>query len=460
MDAPAPEGFSPWASSGLLSSTRQRFVLAAVAAGLLWLATLWAGFGLVAPPSRLASTAATAALGMREPPAPASPLRVVAMAGTPAPGGGSYDRFGVEEQPVPPSVNARGDIAFFARLMRSSADEGLFLASNGHAALVAQTGGNAPGGGTISSFTDHPAPALNGSGEVAFAAGVDGGHATAALLAWKEGRLSALAESGAKAPGVAGGAFFDFSSPAINDAGDVAFLATVRRGHETVDAIYRRGKDGLTKVVAAGDPAPGGGAFSGLGAPAINNKGVVAFAAVVEQGQTPGGIYATGPAGLRRLVGAGDAAPGGGMYTRLSEHVGLDDSGRVAFLTMLGETASRSAIVVAGEGGASRVAALGTPAPGGGSFASFGEAPSLAADGRIAFIAAVQGGPGTTGAWLTGPNGVERVASTGDTLADGRRISYFPIAPSVGAGPGGRVAFPAGVQAGEAPSDAIVAYAP
>ena len=460
MDARSQEGFSPWASSGLLSSARQRFVLAAIAAGLLWLATLWAGFGLVAPPSRLAPAAAPA-LGAHEAPAvTAPPLRVVAMAGTPAPGGGSYDRFGIEEQPIPPSVNARGDVAFFARLMRSSADEGLFLASVGHAVLVAQTGGNAPGGGTISSFTEHPAPALNGSGEVAFAAGVDGGHATAALIAWKAGRLSALAESGTKAPGIAGGAFFDFSFPAINDAGDVAFLATVRRGHETVDAIYRRTRDGLAKVVAAGDPAPGGGTFSGLGAPAINNKGVVAFAAVVEQGQTPGGIYVTGPAGLRRLVGAGDAAPGGGMYTRLSEHVGLDDSGRVAFLAMLGETAARSAIVVAGEGGASRVAALGTPAPGGGSFASFGEAPSLAADGRLAFIASVQGGPGTMGAWLTGPNGVERIANVGDTLANGRRISYFPIAASIGAGPGGHVAFPAGVQGGEAPSDAIVAYAP
>ncbi len=293
---------------------------------------------------------------------------------------------------------------------------------------------------------------------MAFAATIDGGSTTAALLAWKAGRLSALAESGAKAPGIAGGAFFDFSFPAINDAGDVAFLATVRRGHETVDAIYRGTKSGLAKVVAAGDPAPGGGVFSGLAAPAINNKGVVAFAAVVEQGQTPGGIYATGPGGLRRLVGAGDAAPGGGMYTRLSEHVGLDDAGRVGFIAMLGDTAARSAVFIAGEGGGTRVTALGTPAPGGGSFTSFGEAPSLASDGRLAFIAAVQGGPGTTGAWLSGPNGIERVASTGDTLADGRRIGYFPLNPVIAAGPGGHVACAAGLQSGEAPSDVVVAY--
>ncbi len=75
-------------------------------------------------------------------------------------------------------------------------------------------------------------------------------------------------------------------------------------------------------------------------------------------------------------------------------------------------------------------------------------------------MAAVQGGPGTLGAFATGPSGVQRVATVGDKLADGRRISDFPLNPVVAIGPGGRIALQAGVQGGEERSDAVLLFRP
>jgi hypothetical protein len=448
-------GFSPWSASWLLAGAGQRLTVAAGTIACLWLAVLWASLGVAPPATQLGNVPAETTS-----PPPAAPLRAIAVAATPAPGGGQFDRFGIEMQPAPAPVNAGGDVAFFARLMRSAAGEALFLSHDGKSIVVATGGGPAPGGGTLSGFTEHPAPALNKAGTLAFAATIDGGRSTDAVLTWARGRLPIVAQSGVKAPDIAGGVFFDFGRPSINDAGDVAFLTTIRHGRETLDAIYLNAKGKLTRIVAAGDAAPDGGVFSAIAAPVLNGKGVVAFPALVEQGQRPAGIFAATDGALRRVIGAGDAAPEGGIYARLSENIGIDDAGHIAFAAFLAQTAPRAGIFIAGEHGVSRVAALGTPAPGGGIFASFGDTPSLAPDGRLAFIAAIDGGNGSTGAFTYGPDGLARIATVGDSIADARRIAYFPLNAAIAAGPGNRVTFHAGFRSGDDQVDAIVLFAP
>src|SRR6266849_7405924 len=99
-------------------------------------------------------------------------LRQVVAAGQPAPGGGTFEHFSIESQPVVAPVNARGEIAFFATLLRGPAAEGLFLASGPRIDKVALEGDRAPGGGRLSGFGRHPIPAINRSGSVAFAAAV------------------------------------------------------------------------------------------------------------------------------------------------------------------------------------------------------------------------------------------------------------------------------------------------
>jgi hypothetical protein len=450
-------GFSPWASSGLLGGAGRRIAMAAGASSALWLAVLWVSMGT--PPAPAPSAVATQpATAPAKPVAP--PLRLVAAGGTPAPGGGSYNRFGLEMKTIAAPVNARGDVAFFAKLMRATAEEGLFLWHDGRASLVAAIGGAVPGGGTIAGFTERPTPSLNAGGKVAFAATIEGGRASDAVLAWSGGKLSAIAQSGARAPGVPGAAFFDFAPPALNDAGDAAFLATLRRGRETLDGIYLSAKGQLVKVVAAGDPAPGGGSFAALAAPVLNAAGTVAFAAVVEGGPTPGGVFVAQGTALRQVVGAGNAAPGGGVFTRISEHVGLDDAGRVAFGAFLGQGGRRGGVFLSADGGIAPVALLGDPAPGGGTFAAFGDAPSLAPDGSLAFIAAIDGGPGTTGVYASGPDGLKRAAGPGDMVADGQRLGDFPLNASVAAGPRGGLTFQSTLRTGDEQAEALVLSAP
>src|SRR5262249_51529133 len=105
---------------------------------------------------------------------PAS-LRQVVSAGQPAPGGGTLEPFTVEVQPVVAPATGKGEVAFFATLLRAPAAEGLFLASGSRVARVAVEGDRAPGGGILSGFGRHPIPSINAARSVAFAAAVSGG---------------------------------------------------------------------------------------------------------------------------------------------------------------------------------------------------------------------------------------------------------------------------------------------
>ena len=72
------------------------------------------------------------------------------------------------------------------------------------------------------------------------------------------------------------GTFVNFDAPAINDWDEVAFVATVRRGRETFQALYLYTGGKLRKLAAEGErlPPPNLGTFDKFGVPAINNKGV------------------------------------------------------------------------------------------------------------------------------------------------------------------------------------------
>ena len=58
--------------------------------------------------------------------------------------------------------------------------------------------------------------------------------------------------SGQPAPGVHSGTVAGLGAPALNARGDVAFLATVQRGRDTVDAIYLSTGGRLRKVAQRG----------------------------------------------------------------------------------------------------------------------------------------------------------------------------------------------------------------
>src|SRR5947209_20336214 len=103
-----------------------------------------------------------------------SAVRRVAVTGQAVPGGGTFDRFSVESLPIVAPINGKGQVAFFATVLRGRAGEGFFLATGKQIAKVAAEGDPAPGGGVFSGFGRHPIPALNEAGELAFAAAISG----------------------------------------------------------------------------------------------------------------------------------------------------------------------------------------------------------------------------------------------------------------------------------------------
>jgi len=390
-----------------------------------------------------AATAAVAVAAAGEAPA----VQVVVTSGQPAPGGGSFERFTVESQPIVAPVNSRGQVAFFATLLRGAASEGLFLASGGRIAKVVLEGDVAPGGGTISGLGRHPLPALNATGTVAFAAAVTGGKTVEGIFTATQGRLRAVAVAGGSAPGIASGTFATLEAPSVNDRGDVVFLASVRRGRETMEAIYLHATGKLIKLVAQGDPAPAGGSFAAFGFPTLNNKGAVAFGAVVEGPAVPGGIFVGERGAVRMVVGAGEETPVGGIFAKLSERVGFNDAGTVAFHAFLKNGPVPAGVFSIDGPRRSKVAAIGDAAPGGGTLSHFGLWPALDRSGAVGFAASVDGGPGGVAVFVADATAARRLAGVGDALSGGARLATLTLYPLVAMSPSGAITFAATVSA-------------
>jgi hypothetical protein len=387
----------------------------------------------------LALLAASFATGARSAETPA--LRVVARTGDAAPGGGTFDRFGQDTLPVIAPVNAKGEVAFFARLSRSASDEGIFLQRGGRIMTVAREGDRVPGVGRLSGFGKHPTPALSDTGMVVFAAAVAGGRAVEGIFSWSAGRLRAVATTGSPAPGMPSSVLAGLDSPAVNARGDVAFLATVRRGRESSEAILATTGGVLRKVVAQGDPAPAGGAFAAFGPPAINASGRVAFAAVVEGKVVPGGVFVANGDRIQMVLAAGEETPIGGIFAKFSERIGLNDGGVIAFHGMLKFAPVEAAIFVVEDGRARAVSRLGDSAPGGGTIVHFGLWPAVGSGGTVAFAASIDGGSTPVAILLADGARLTQVVAVGDTLPGGDRIASLTLYPIASVGPRGHVTF-------------------
>ena len=136
----------------LLAAAWRRLLVACCAQWRrLWAAVLW-----VAPSTPSTAPAQPSVRVAARPPAVPAPepgaLRAVVRSGLPAPGGGRFDRFDVTAQPIVAPVNARGQVAFYATVLRAPAREGIFLAEGGRVTKVAAFGDAVPGGGTLAEF--------------------------------------------------------------------------------------------------------------------------------------------------------------------------------------------------------------------------------------------------------------------------------------------------------------------
>ena len=157
---------------------------------------------------------------------------------TPAPGsfarGGTFGRAAV-------LLNNGGTIAFDATVKGTTAASGLFEYVSGVLKPLVLAGQLAPetGGGRFSRFLGL---AMNQTGQIAFVATISGAAAGNGVFLLINQTLSAVALEGRAAPYPGGGSFEVLRDPSINDLGDVTFLDSTKSGG-------RFGSPSLTKGV-------------------------------------------------------------------------------------------------------------------------------------------------------------------------------------------------------------------
>ncbi len=354
-----------------------------------------------------------------------SGIRRIAVTGQAAPNGGVFDRFSVESLPIVAPINGKGQVAFFASVVRGRASEGFFLTTGTRISKLVADGDAVPGGGVFSGFGRHPLPALNDAGELAFAATITGARAVEGVFVASPRGIRAVALAGGAAPDISSGTFANLDTPSINNRGEVAFLAIVRRGRESIEAIYLQSGGKTRKVVAQGDPA---------------RSGRIGFAAVVEGRAVPGGVFAATAGAVKMLVGAGEDTPDGGIFAKFSERVAVNEAGTIAFNAILKGAPLSGAIYVVDDR-VRKVVGLGEVAPGGGVFSHFGLWPSLSASGAVVFAASVDGGPAPVAVFLAGRGATSKVAAVGDALPGGGALVSFGLYPFAAASSSGAITF-------------------
>ncbi len=278
----------------------------------------------------------------------------------------------------------------------------LGLASAAEAAtirVVALTGQEAPGTGgllfagpgafpEIGIFPGFSSPSLNDAGEVAFSAILSGAGVTAQTNSGVFTSGALVAREGDVAPGTGGSVFTSFTSSRLNNAGEVAFGSSFAGAGGDGWAISRSD----TLVARTGDAVPGsdGAVLSGvLFSPQVNDAGEVAFWGFLSgpgvTDENDSAIFAGGALVVRE----GDAAPGvgGAVLDGLSTALALNDAGEVAFRARLSGAGvtdeTDTGIFTSG----ALVARAGDTAPGasGAVFSDFGFESRLNDAGEVAF---------------------------------------------------------------------------
>jgi hypothetical protein len=354
-------------------------------------------------------------------------VTTLALAGDPAPGGGSFTSFDS------PSVNAAGQTAFTGVL--STGISGVFLFSEGGVTSVMHPGDGSPDGDT---FTYGETPAMNAQGQVAFTGRLL--NSVGGVYLFSQGAIVRIAGQGDVVPRAP--MFWEAFFPVINGAGTVVFTGELFPG---VGALFDQN---VNRLFGGGDPAPQGGAFTTFGIPpAVNDGGQLAFVGASSRSNTFD-LFLSSNGALVRVAANGDSAPGGGMFTDFgSQLLSMDNSGRIAADAAV-LAPGRSGLFLFSYSDPLALVQVGDAAPGGGTFDQIGPG-SMNGAGQVVFQAIVTS-PGRSGIFSWSGGSTSSVAQTGDAAPGGGTFVFdalnFDFAPSVNAS--GSVAFGAGLSTG------------
>jgi hypothetical protein len=241
-------------------------------------------------------------------------------------------------------------------------------------------------------------PSMNDSGQVSFAARIDGGNKpdTEAILRGDGKKLTTIASTRDEFN------FFGFDT-SISNSGEVAFRAELDEEFGFDEGLFSgTGRRITTHYLASTSQ------FDGTDSrPSINNLGAIAFVESVDFDQ---GVFA-GREGVFTTIAGPD--PNVGVQPPV-----LNDSGTAAFVRSFFDETTQEFVeeIVTGSGGP-----LTTVVDTRGPFAFFGfRPPALNNSGDVAFHASLDGS--STSGIFVGPDPVaDRVIATGDTL-DGMTV--------------------------------------
>ena len=289
------------------------------------------------------------------------------------------------------AINTRGDIAFRAGR----------LAPDGFNTIPGIYRVNADG--TLTTIAEDQKrfvfigsnPSINDSGQVSFAARLDGGNKddTEAILRGDGKKLTTIASTADEF------AFFGFDT-SINNSGEVAFAAELDNGDEGLFSGSGSKKGGLTTHYLTSTSQ-----FDGSDSrPAINIVGDIAF---VESIDSARGIFVGQEGDFTKIAAPEPSDPSIGYGTPM-----LNDAGTAAFQRSFTDEATQEFVeqIVTGNGGPLTVVADTRD-----EFAFFGfRPPSINNDGEVAFHATLD--DGTSGIFVGSDPVADRVIATGDTL--------------------------------------------
>ncbi|HKV45903.1 MAG TPA: choice-of-anchor tandem repeat NxxGxxAF-containing protein [bacterium] len=261
--------------------------------------------------------------------------RAVFLTGQAAPNGGTFTEFS------DPALNDRGDLVFAALTTSAAAHDSIYLRAGGHTTALASTGQPAPTGGTFEVFND---VVLNDRDTVVFLARTSDRTARQGLYLARAGTIAPIVAVGQPAP--SGGLFSDFANPTINVEDTVAFVGRMTQGAQ--EGIFVANEGSITALVLSGQRAPGGGRFQFFldGSPAQNDHGQIAFVASTAP-RVAFGVYVLVGTRPVPVVTTDDDAPVGGPFTEFG-FVNLTGAGTVGFVGRTVRSTVREAYYVTG----------------------------------------------------------------------------------------------------------------
>jgi hypothetical protein len=206
-------------------------------------------------------------------------------------------------------INDQGHIAFHTNLSQLS----IVTASQSDSTLIAEVGAVPAGTNSGEDYDSFGYAALNNSGQVAFAADFCCDTFSEAIFAGPAANVQVLAEYNTQAP-EANANFDRVGDPVLNNAGDVAFWASLTGGDANSSnwyGIWSNGSGELAEVVRAGETAPGIAAtFDEFSDPDINAAGHIAFWGLADNGDTAtAGIWSDSSGSLELIARSGSLAP-------------------------------------------------------------------------------------------------------------------------------------------------------